>query len=160
MLTVPSPTRRSARIAEKRRSVLQEIRPDDDPWLSTIDPDFFSTTTETAGSVPITKKQRASLSEFEMSEDEMEQMIWTLVWSQDQIYPEYINSFDKDYIKKLHTEYSVSALKHKWAFIVTCFTSLFVYMYCKHIYLYYHIFNLSATLLAWRALSDIIVKMI
>ncbi|XP_022303841.1 nuclear receptor ROR-gamma-like isoform X2 [Crassostrea virginica] len=104
--SVPSPTRRSARIAEKRRSVLQEIRPDDDPWLSTIDPDFFSTTTETAGSVPITKKQRASLSEFEMSEDEMEQMIWTLVWSQDQIYPEYINSFDKDYIKKLHTEYS------------------------------------------------------
>lgn len=100
-----SPTRRSARIAEKRRSLLQEIRPDDDPWLSTIDPGFFSTT-ENALTVPMTKKQRSSQSEYEMTVDEMEQMIWTLVWSQDQIYPEYINSFDKDYIKKLQTEYS------------------------------------------------------
>lgn len=56
----------------------------------------------------MTKKQRSSQSEYEMTVDEMEQMIWTLVWSQDQIYPEYINSFDKDYIKKLQTEYSVS----------------------------------------------------
>ncbi|XP_062615629.1 uncharacterized protein LOC134277318 [Saccostrea cucullata] len=99
-----SPTRRSARIAEKRRSTLQESRLDDDPWLSTIDPDFFTATEEVT--VPIVKKQRSSQSEFEMSVDEMEQMIWTLVWSQDQIYPEYINSFDKDYIKKLHNEYS------------------------------------------------------
>lgn len=82
-----SPTRRSARIAEKRRSLLQEIRPDDDPWLSTIDPGFFSTT-ENALTVPMTKKQRSSQSEYEMTVDEMEQMIWTLVWSQDQIYPD------------------------------------------------------------------------
>ncbi|XP_061166811.1 uncharacterized protein LOC133175721 [Saccostrea echinata] len=99
-----SPTRRSARIAEKRRSTLQEFKLDDDPWLSTIDPDFFAAAEDVV--VPIAKKQRSSQSEFEMSVDEMEQMIWTLVWSQDQIYPEYINSFDKDYIKKLHNEYS------------------------------------------------------
>lgn len=104
--TVPSSTRRSARIAGKRRSTLTEVRADEDPWLSTIDPDFFVATENVE--VHTAKKQRSSQTEFEMSVDEMEQMIWTLVWSQDQIYPEYINSFDKDYIKKLHNEYSVS----------------------------------------------------
>ncbi|XP_048728825.2 uncharacterized protein LOC125646523 isoform X2 [Ostrea edulis] len=101
---VPSSTRRSARIAGKRRSTLTEVRADEDPWLSTIDPDFFVATENVE--VHTAKKQRSSQTEFEMSVDEMEQMIWTLVWSQDQIYPEYINSFDKDYIKKLHNEYS------------------------------------------------------